>query len=105
MQKKTYYVSVQAGDVLEDKEAAAFEFEIEATDEQVSRLQEAMDEWQQADSHSVATLFNYMSDESPDNEKMDDYDVGLHYIYGLIHEMGTEETRKHIESMGVLDND
>jgi hypothetical protein len=34
----------------------------------------------------------------------DAYDASLRQVYRLIHELGTPETRAHIESMGVLDD-
>jgi hypothetical protein len=102
MNKKTYYVSVQAGDILDDPHAAAFEFEIEATDIQVALLQDMMDVWSQADSHSVSSMFGYMSDKKPAEARVEEYDEGLLRIYQFIHEMGTPETKKHIESMNVL---
>lgn len=102
MNKKTYYVSVQAGDILEDPEAAAFEFEIDATDDQVSRLQDMMDEWSQYDSHSVSSMFTYMGEEHSDDVRIDEYDAALKRIYQYIHDLGTLETRQHIESMNIM---
>lgn len=104
MDKKTYYVSVQAGDVLEDPEAAAFEFEIVATDNEVARLQDMMDEWSQDDSHSVSSMFSYMGNEHLDDVQVDEYDAGLIKIYRFIHELGTAPTKQHIESMHVLND-
>ncbi|MDF2671576.1 MAG: hypothetical protein K0R67_3882, partial [Paenibacillus sp.] len=85
MDKKTYYISVQAGNILEDPEAAAFEFEIVASDIQVAQLQDMMDEWSQADSHSVSSMFGYMSDKKPAEARVEEYDEGLSRIYRFIH--------------------
>jgi hypothetical protein len=61
-----------------------------------------MDEWSQADSHSVSSMFGYMSDKKPAEARVEEYDEGLSRIYRFIHEMGTPSTQKHIESMNVL---
>lgn len=102
MDKKTFYVSVQAGDVLEDPDVAAFEFEIEATDDQVALLQDLMDEWSQGDSRSPVSMFSYMGEEHSDDTRIDNYDARLERIYRYIHKLGTPETKRHIESMNVM---
>jgi hypothetical protein len=42
VEKKKYYISVGPGEVMENQGDAAFEFEIEATEEDVDRLQGAV---------------------------------------------------------------
>lgn len=99
--RKTYYVAVGAGQVLEDKEAAAFEFEIRASDEEVNELQEMFGELSSADE---AAAFHFPSALSVSDERRNEfYDSQLQNIYGLLHRLGTEETKRHIESMGILE--
>ena len=54
MEKKTYYVSVQAGSVLENKEDAAYEFEIVATEQEVEQLAEQFEMLSDADNATAA---------------------------------------------------
>jgi len=49
MEKQTYYVSVQAGTVLEDKEAAGYEFEIQATEKEIEQLMELFEYREEAE--------------------------------------------------------
>lgn len=100
MDRKTYYVSVQAGTVLEDQGAAAYEFEIQATEKEKNRLQEIIGYKEMVEkgtffrSHVPAIQYHV------DNEN-DDYDYYLTAIYKLIHALGTPETRRTIEQMGI----
>ena len=100
-EKKTYYVSVQAGTVLEDKEAAAFEFEIRATEKELNKLRLAFEE---VDDAATDTFFRSGVPGVPyhyDKEN-DVYDDALVRVYRMIYDLGTPETKKHIENMGVL---
>ncbi len=101
MEKKTYYVSVQANSVLEEQGAAAFEFEIEATPEEVAELSELFEQklgvedanfWR---AHTPYLQYH-------DDQENDEYDYFLREIYRMLHKLGTKETREHIERMGVL---
>ena len=98
--KKTYYVSVQAQTVLEEQGAAAYEFEIEATEDEVTKLVELFEDQMENehDTHERAMIpampYHY-------DKENDLYDANLKEIYRAIYEMGTPETRKHIENMGM----
>lgn len=100
-QKKTYYVSVQADTVLPDKDAAAFELEIEATEDEVNRLQEMFEiKMDSAEStfikaHLLTIPYHY-------DVENDRYDEALAQIYRYLHELGTPETRQHIDRMGIM---
>ncbi|WP_248928683.1 hypothetical protein [Paenibacillus hamazuiensis] len=101
MEKKTYYVSVQAGTVLDDKQAASFEFEILATPEEVDKLAEMFDDTTNVDNHSFWRAHNPTIPYHDDAEN-DGYDDGLRQIYETIYELGTPETKRHIEDMHLL---
>jgi hypothetical protein len=103
MDKKTYYVSVQAGTAVEQRDAAPFEFVIEATPRDLDKLQELFEEKNEADDD---TFTRAMTPAIPYHQDVqnDAYDASLRQVYRLIHELGTPETRAHIESMGVLDD-
>lgn len=100
-ERKTYYVSVGAGQVLEDKEAAAFEFEIRASEEELNRLQELFEELSSADEAAMFHFPRQLTTLSLD-EMNEQYQQKLQEIYRLLHELGTEETKRHIESIRIL---
>ncbi|MFB9279154.1 hypothetical protein [Cohnella cellulosilytica] len=99
-ERRTYYISVGPGQILEDSEAAAFEFAIHATEAEIDKLEELFQEAQDADTDEI---FNYsgspLVSDSPENET---YDALFKDIYRMLHELGTDETKRHIESMNIL---
>ncbi|MFC4600440.1 hypothetical protein [Cohnella hongkongensis] len=99
-ERRTYYVSVGPGQILEDPEAASFEFEIRANEAEIDKLQELFQEAQDADEDEI---FNYSGSptisDTPDNET---YAALSRTIYRMLHELGTDETKRHIESMNIL---
>ncbi|GAB2701523.1 hypothetical protein ACFQWB_05875 [Paenibacillus thermoaerophilus] len=103
MERKRYYVSVQGKSVLEGQGDAAYEFEINATRAEVDQLQELMNDQWDADDASFFRAFipglPYHNDRANDA-----YDYTLREIYGLIHKLGTKQTKRTIESMGVLED-
>jgi hypothetical protein len=100
-EKSTYYVSVQTGSVVANEGDAAFEFEIEATEEEILELQRLFDNLDKADDRAFfrahVPFLEYWHDEPNDA-------TGRHLteVYRLLHRLGTPETKRHIESMGVL---
>jgi hypothetical protein len=104
MEKTKYYVSVQAQSILSEQGAAAYELVILATDREVTQLQELFDNEEVAEN---ATFFRGMAPGIPyhiDNEN-DVYDYYLIEIYKKIYELGTPETRSHIEGMHILNTE
>ncbi|HEX7065123.1 MAG TPA: hydrolase [Bacillales bacterium] len=100
MEKNTYYVRVGTGEVLQDRSAFEWEYEIQATEEQIKRLQELLNHTGSASDHSFwrsLTPYPYHHD-----EENDQYDDTLESVYQILHELGDAETKEHIESMGVL---
>ncbi|WP_256757898.1 hypothetical protein [Cohnella sp. WQ 127256] len=100
MDSQTYYVSVQSKTIMTQQGDAAYEFEIEATSEELQKLQELFVEMEDFDNRS------YIRNQIPgipyhhDSEN-DGYDYYLKEIYNTLHELGTEETRNHISSMNL----
>lgn len=101
--KKPYYVSVQAHTIVDDKSAAEFEFEIEATDKEVKQLFELFAEKEELES------LNFRQTPIPSipyhelDDANDAYDNSMKLIYQKIYELGTERTKRHIEKMGILE--
>jgi hypothetical protein len=99
--KKTYYVSVQAESIMENQGDAAYEFVIVADDREIGELQELFDALEDADQMTAirAHIPYVQYHDDPEN---DDYDAQLTAVYRKLYELGTPETKRHIESMGVL---
>ncbi|MBP1157200.1 MULTISPECIES: hypothetical protein [unclassified Paenibacillus] len=101
MNKSKYYVSVQAATILENQGDAAYEFEIEATPEEILKLEELFEERLDIEDD------NYIRAHIPGvpyhhDAPNDQYELSLHDIYSLVYDLGTAETKKHIESMQIL---
>lgn len=100
--RKPYYVSVQAGSILEDPSAAAYELAITANEEELNRLQELMEEYATSDErqlfHFASTPFSSASDRQI-NASVDGLLVD---IYRLLYELGTSDTKHHIATMGLF---
>lgn len=98
-ERKPYYVSVGACQILEDPQAAAYELEIQATEEEVTRLQELFEEltsWDEAQTfHFAHTPFTAFS---TDRINLG-YELLLKRVYAQLYELGTEQTKSHIQSM------
>ncbi|WP_126425286.1 hypothetical protein [Brevibacillus marinus] len=100
MAKKRYYVSVQAGTVMENQGDAAYEYEIEATPEEVRALMILLEEKYDDDwlaffrAHIPGVPYHY------DGEN-DRYDQHLRQIYALLYRLGTDETKRQIEAAGL----
>lgn len=105
MMKKTYYVDLVAGDVLD---RPAFEenpsFKIEATDGELHELKTQLSESYTADMQayirSHIPFVEYHKD--PANDR---YDQSLKKIYALIYQLGDTEAKRHIEEIGILEED
>ncbi|MBD2844656.1 hypothetical protein IDH44_05600 [Paenibacillus sp. IB182496] len=97
--RKTYYVSVGAGQILEDPEAASYELIIRANEEELNRLQELFEElssWDEAETwHFSLHPFGSATQQQMSSTTQ----FFIEKIYNLLHELGTDETRAHIESM------
>jgi hypothetical protein len=101
-QHKTYYVSVGAGQVLEDPQAAAFEFEIRANEEELNKLQEMFEETASVDEAEIIR-YGLKPVTEGEEEMTGAYDTQIHDIYKLLYDLGTEQTKRHIESIHILE--
>ncbi|MFY0544597.1 hypothetical protein [Brevibacillus sp. H7] len=101
MEKHRYYVSVQAGTVLPNQGDAAYEFEIDATEKEVEEL---MKLFEQREAFLFDTFFRAHIPAVPYHYDLENdvHDQTLHDIYRMIHQLGTEETKNHIHSMGLV---
>ncbi|MGG1515564.1 hypothetical protein ABE504_09135 [Paenibacillus oryzisoli] len=99
--KRTYYINVGTGEVLEDPTTLDVQFEIQATEEDIAKLQELLEEVDNTSQNSYgATWFPWQVYYSVPQDQ--EYDYYLTEVYRAIHRLGNEHTRRHIESMNVL---
>ncbi|SEM65892.1 hypothetical protein [Paenibacillus sp. OV219] len=100
--RKPYYVSVQAGSILEDPGATAYELAITANEEELNRLQELMEEYATNDERQVFHFASTPFSSASDRQINAGIDGLLVDIYRLLSELGTSETKEHIATMGLF---
>ncbi len=101
MEKKKFYINLGSQEISQLKYDNNEEFVIHATEDEVRILRDKMDDMYNADYRSFfrshVPIVPYHNDSSND-----DYDIGMTEAFQMIHDLGDEATKKHIESMGVL---
>ncbi|MFC4808969.1 hypothetical protein [Paenibacillus sp. GCM10023250] len=100
--RKPYYVSVQAGSIVEDPTVTGYELAITANEEELNRLQELLEEYASMDEAqaSVYALSPFRS--ASDKQINAGTDGLLEDIYRLLYELGTDETKRHVATMGLF---
>lgn len=102
MEKKTYYIAVGSGEILEPEDVTGnFEFEILATEEEVDQLQEVFEELAMNEEDTAVRAMIPFREYHLDKEN-DVYDWNLTELYRMLHKLGTPDTKRHIEAMNVL---
>ncbi|TYR82062.1 hydrolase [Priestia megaterium] len=101
--KKTYYVSPGSGEVSQVSTASDWSFVIEATDLEIERLRECLDQRYSSDwqgffrAHIPYREYHY-------DRQNDAYDEMTIELYKMLYELGDRQTKEHIEKMGILSN-
>ncbi|QDP40932.1 hydrolase [Radiobacillus deserti] len=102
MERKKYYVNIGTQEISQVQVGDNDEFIIFASDEEVYQLREMMNQMYNADIRSFwrshVPIAPYHNDTSNDT-----FDDGMVEAFRMIHDLGDDTTRKHIENMGVLD--
>ncbi|MDA7027328.1 hydrolase [Bacillus sp. CLL-7-23] len=100
MNKKTYYVSVQDGMISQHSNVSPWEFEIAATDEEISVLREYFDQLYSEDwinfFRAHVPIVEYHNDSS--NDKMDELRKN---IYSMLYQLGNAQTKSFISENGL----
>lgn len=102
-QKKTYYISVGAGEILSIPNASPWDFKIEANDDEITRLREIFDSSQDNSIDDFLRAHVPFVEYSHDPTN-DQHDQNLLRIYSMIYELGDQEAKQHIENMGILES-
>jgi len=99
--KNTYYITVGTGEISQSAADSRWDFKIAATDDEIKDLRSYFKQSYSADAKSFwRTHLPFL--EYHNDKENDEYDEALSKIYGMIYQLGDDETRNHIESMGVL---
>lgn len=99
--KKRYYVSIQSKAILENKEDSSYEFEIDASPEEVEQLKNIFTKMGNAD-HSGYWKVHVPFTQYHNDPENDAYDQQLKQAYQLIYAVGTNETKEHIDAMNII---
>ncbi|MEK3887675.1 hydrolase [Bacillus sp. FSL K6-3431] len=84
--------------------ASPWQFKIEATDEEIRKLRAIFDA--NANNSSADFLRAHIPFREYHNDPTNDiHDNNLLHVYEMIYQLGDEEAKGHIESMGILTND
>lgn len=100
MEKKTYYISVQGRSLLDDPEAAAYEWSIEATPEEADYLSHMLEQIREKE-ESTFLAYTYPWPDTPADEVNMSYQSNLDDLYREIYRLGTVETREQMMNSGL----
>jgi hypothetical protein len=99
--KKTYYITVANGQISQSSTASAWDFKIEATDEEIIQLREYFDQVYSSDwqgffrAHTPYVQYHY----DRENDAVDETNKR---IYQMIYELGDEEAKELIRTQGII---
>lgn len=102
MEKKKYYVEIGSGEISQIQYHNNDSFTIYATDEEVALLRSKLANMHDASYNSFwrahVPIMPYHNDKSNDS-----YDSEMVEAYQMLHDLGDDTTKNHIESIGILD--
>lgn len=102
--KKPYFITVATGEISQSATDSPWNFKIEATDDDIIALREYFSqnystEWQSFFRAHIPFIEYH-------NDKVNDaYDETIKKVYRMIYQLGDNEARSHIESMGILEEE
>ncbi len=110
MDKQNYFVnlnpiSMDAISPVKVGDGQMIEYEISATETEIKALQDLLN---QVQSHDLELgnlfTFRHFDDLKVDRDK-NEYQSGLNDVYEAIYNLGTEETKRKVEEIGLMNND
>lgn len=99
--RKTYYIWIPNGEIFQDRESSPWNFRIEATDDEIMKLREYFNHNYYVDEENFYRAHVPYLEYHYDREN-DEYDRTLQKIYQMIYQLGDEDAKQHIDSMGIL---
>ncbi|GGB36890.1 hydrolase [Virgibacillus dakarensis] len=101
MEKKKFYINMGSQEISQVKYGNNEELVIYATENEASMLRHKMARMNDADFRAFfrahVPIMQYHNDESND-----DYDSNMTEAFQMIYNLGDEETKRHIENMGIF---
>lgn len=101
MTKKKYYVSMASSEISQIQFGNNDDFTIYANDDEIRVLRAKMDQMHNADISSFwrahIPIMSYHHD-----KPNDDYDAGITEAFQMIHDLGDDQTKSNLKSMGIL---
>lgn len=102
--KEIYYITVATCEISQSATDSPWNFKIEATDDDIIALrkyfsQNYSTEWQNFFRAHIPFI-EYHNDKANDA-----YDEIIKKVYGMIYQLGDNEARSHIDSMGILEEE
>jgi hypothetical protein len=103
MGRKTYYISLAEGSISQVSTASSWDYQIQATDDEITHLREIFDQNYSSDwqgfwrAHIPYVQYHF-------DKTNDAYDNGLQQAFKMIYELGDEATKAHIKNQGLMDD-
>ncbi|KPB03290.1 MULTISPECIES: hypothetical protein [Bacillaceae] len=103
MERKTYYISLAEGSISQVSTASSWDYQIQATDDEITHLREIFDQNYSSDwqgfwrAHIPYVQYHF-------DKTNDAYDNGLQQAFKMIYELGDEATKAHIKDQGLMDD-
>ncbi|MEA3320757.1 MAG: hydrolase [Bacillota bacterium] len=103
MGRKTYYISLAEGSISQVSTASSWDYQIQATDDEITHLREIFDQNYSSDwqgfwrAHIPYVQYHF-------DKTNDAYDNGLQQAFKMIYELGDEATKAHIKDQGLMDD-
>lgn len=101
--RQTYYITVGSGEITQSATAARWDFKITATSNEIQQLRSYFKQNYSTDGRSFWRAHIPFLEYHNDKEN-DEFDEVMLKAYELIYRLGDNETRSHIESMGILND-
>jgi len=102
MEKRTYYVSVGSGEIVEDPTVTPWDFQVEANEEEIMKLGELLDQASR-ENMDVVYRITHPIEGGKIRHDLQDYDETLQRIYRMIYDLGNDEAKQFIQNMNVIE--
>ncbi|MBW7458068.1 hypothetical protein ACFOLF_05595 [Paenibacillus sepulcri] len=100
MLPQTYYVSITSG-TIETELTGTDQLTVQASEDELAQLQHKLDKEKYTD--DITSLRAIIPFKSADHDKSEEqFSEDIRDLYAYIYQIGTLETKKHIESMKIL---
>lgn len=101
--RKRYYVDVHGKQMHLQQGIAAYDLEIDANDEEAEQIETQFRKLDERDEASLNRMMRFNLTHGEEVAHMnDEHDEEMQKLFQLLHQFGTDTTRRHIESMDIL---